>query len=118
MVLFVKIITMMMMVVLEVVVMMLMMTTTMTTMTTTMVTTMTTMMTTMIMTMTLTATMTMTKQCPCSRIVAAAPTIRYLLENEAKAVFLISHLGCPNGQRNEKFSLKVIVEELQKILDR
>ena len=111
MVLFVKIITMMM-------TMTMMMTTTMTTMTTTMVTTMTTMMTTMIMTMTLTATMTMTKQCPCSRIVAAAPTIRYLLENEAKAVFLISHLGCPNGQRNEKFSLKVIVEELQKILDR
>jgi len=48
--------------------------------------------------------------------VAALPTIKYALENGAKSVVLMSHLGRPNGMRNEKFSLKPVAEELKKLL--
>ncbi|HSP41927.1 MAG TPA: phosphoglycerate kinase, partial [Luteolibacter sp.] len=51
------------------------------------------------------------------RIVAALPTIRYALEKGA-AVVLMSHLGRPNGQRVEKFTLKPVAEELSKLLDK
>ncbi len=50
-----------------------------------------------------------------SRIVAALPTIRYLLENQA-AVILASHLGRPGGQANPEFSLRPVAETLSKIL--
>jgi len=49
------------------------------------------------------------------RIVAALPTIQYALEKGA-AVVLMSHLGRPDGQRNEKFSLQPIATELSKLL--
>ncbi|KAG4304286.1 hypothetical protein PORY_002261 [Pneumocystis oryctolagi] len=52
------------------------------------------------------------------RIVESIPTIIYALEKEAKAVILASHLGRPNGQRNEKFSLKPVSEELKRLLGR
>jgi len=51
-----------------------------------------------------------------ARIVAALPTIKYALEQGAKSVVLSSHLGRPDGRRNEKFSLKPVAEELEKQL--
>ena len=50
------------------------------------------------------------------RIVAALPSIRYALENGAKSVVLMSHLGRPDGQRKDKFSLAPVAEELKKQL--
>merc|ERR1711988_797450 len=53
-----------------------------------------------------------------ARIDAALPTIKYALDNGAKSVVLCSHLGRPNGEKNEKFSLapvaKVVEERLGK----
>jgi phosphoglycerate kinase len=49
------------------------------------------------------------------RIAAALPTIKYALEQGA-AVVLMSHLGRPDGQRIEKFSLKPVAAELEKLL--
>jgi phosphoglycerate kinase len=51
------------------------------------------------------------------RIVAALPTIRFALEKGASVV-LMSHLGRPNGQPVEKFTLKPVAEELSKLLDK
>ncbi|KIJ29855.1 hypothetical protein M422DRAFT_36785 [Sphaerobolus stellatus SS14] len=50
------------------------------------------------------------------RIVAALPTIKYALENGAKTVILMSHLGRPDGKVNSKYSLKPVAEEVQKLL--
>ncbi|QPG72836.1 phosphoglycerate kinase [Brettanomyces nanus] len=50
------------------------------------------------------------------RIVAALPTIKYVLDKKPKVVVLASHLGRPNGERNSKFSLKPVSVELQKLL--
>ena len=51
------------------------------------------------------------------RIAAALPTIKFALEKGA-AVVLMSHLGRPDGQKMEKFSLKPIAAELEKLLGR
>jgi len=50
-----------------------------------------------------------------ARIVAALPTIKYALEKGASVV-LASHLGRPDGQVIEKFSLKPVAAELEKVL--
>ena len=50
-----------------------------------------------------------------TRIVAALPTIKYLLENNAK-VILCSHLGRPKGEFNMDYSLKPVAGELSKEL--
>ncbi|AET37575.1 phosphoglycerate kinase Ecym_1341 [Eremothecium cymbalariae DBVPG len=50
------------------------------------------------------------------RIVAALPTIKYVLEQGPKAVVLASHLGRPNGKRDEKYSLAPVADELEKLL--
>ncbi len=50
-----------------------------------------------------------------TRIVAAIPTVKYLLNNNAK-VILCSHLGRPNGVYNEAFSLKIVLPILEKLL--
>ncbi|KFA65650.1 hypothetical protein S40285_09165 [Stachybotrys chlorohalonatus IBT 40285] len=50
------------------------------------------------------------------RIVGAIPTIKHALNNGAKAVILMSHLGRPNGSPNPKYSLKPVVPELEKQL--
>ncbi len=50
-----------------------------------------------------------------ARIVAALPTIKYILEQGASVV-LMSHLGRPDGQRVEKFSLKPVAKKLEELL--
>ncbi len=49
------------------------------------------------------------------RVVAALPTIKYLLDNNAK-VILCSHLGRPKGQVNPEFSMAPVAECLSKYL--
>ena len=50
-----------------------------------------------------------------ARIVAALPTIKYILEQGASVV-LMSHLGRPDGQRVEKFSLTPVAKKLEELL--
>ena len=49
------------------------------------------------------------------RIVAALPTIKYLIENECK-VILCSHLGRPKGEVKPEYSLNIVAAELSKLL--
>src|SRR5471030_1143625 len=49
------------------------------------------------------------------RIVAALPSIKHALASGASVV-LMSHLGRPDGQRIAKFSLKLVADELAKLL--
>lgn len=51
-----------------------------------------------------------------NRITQALPTIKKLQEDGAK-VILISHLGRPNGEYKEEFSLKPVADYLKKELD-
>jgi len=53
-----------------------------------------------------------------ARIVAALPSIQYCLDNGAKSVVLCSHLGRPDGQKNMKFTLAPVAEELKTLLKR
>ena len=50
-----------------------------------------------------------------TRIVAAIPTIKYLLENNC-AIILCSHLGRPKGEFKSEYSLAPVAEELAKLL--
>ncbi|MBR1539912.1 MAG: phosphoglycerate kinase [Clostridia bacterium] len=49
------------------------------------------------------------------RIVAALPTIKYLLENDCK-VILCSHLGRPKGEVKPEFSMDIVAAELTRLL--
>lgn len=51
------------------------------------------------------------------RIVAALPTIKYLLENNSK-VILCSHLGRPKGEVKPEFSLDIVAKELSNLLNK
>lgn len=52
-----------------------------------------------------------------TRIVAALPTIEYLLENNC-AIILCSHLGRPKGEVKPEYSLKPVAKEIEKLLGR
>ncbi|WZL71725.1 phosphoglycerate kinase [Clostridiaceae bacterium 35-E11] len=49
------------------------------------------------------------------RIKGALPTIKYLVNQEAK-VILMSHLGRPKGEPNKKYSLEPVAERLAQLL--
>ena len=50
------------------------------------------------------------------RIVAALPSIKYCLEHGATSVVLMSHLGRPDGLKQDKFSLAPVASELKTLL--
>ena len=50
-----------------------------------------------------------------SRIEAALPTIKYLIENKAK-VILMSHFGRPKGEANPKYTLEPVKIRLEELL--
>jgi len=52
-----------------------------------------------------------------TRIVAALPTIKYLLEQDCK-IILASHLGRPKGEVKPEFSLAPVAKELSKLLNK
>lgn len=52
-----------------------------------------------------------------NRITASIPTIKYLLDNNAKVV-LMSHLGRPKGEPKAEFSLKTVADRLSELLER
>ncbi|NDJ86198.1 MAG: phosphoglycerate kinase [Chloroflexi bacterium] len=48
-----------------------------------------------------------------TRIEAALPTLKYILEQKPRSLILMSHLGRPKGERKPEFSLKPVVPVLQ-----
>lgn len=52
-----------------------------------------------------------------TRISAVKPTLDLIL-NGGGAVILMTHLGRPKGEKNEKYSLKNIIPEIEKVLGR
>jgi len=50
-----------------------------------------------------------------TRIVGALPTLRYLIEHDAK-VIIMSHLGRPNGEAKAEFSLAPVAADLSRQL--
>jgi phosphoglycerate kinase len=51
-----------------------------------------------------------------SRIQASIPTIKYLEENGASEIFLVTHRGRPQGKETEEFRLQPVAEKLAQIL--
>ena len=50
------------------------------------------------------------------RIKAALPTINYCIDHNACSITLVSHLGRPKGEYEEKYSLKHIQKRLERFL--
>ncbi len=53
-----------------------------------------------------------------TRIVAALPTIKYILDQKGTSLILMSHLGRPKGNKKPELSLKPVAKHLEKLLDR
>ena len=53
-----------------------------------------------------------------TRIVGAIPSIKYCLDNGAKSVVLMSHLGRPDGHKQDKFTLKPVLAPLEDLLQK
>lgn len=51
------------------------------------------------------------------RITSSLPTIKYLIENDAK-IILMSHLGRPKGEPNSKFSLGPVAKRMSELLNK
>ena len=51
-----------------------------------------------------------------TRIQAALPTIKYILEQPGASVVIMSHLGRPKGEKKPEFSLAPVAERLGKLL--
>ncbi len=51
-----------------------------------------------------------------TRIKAALPTLKYILEQEGTSLILMSHLGRPKGEREPEFSLEPVSRHLGKLL--
>ena len=51
------------------------------------------------------------------RIRASLPTIEHLLNNGAKRIVLVSHLGRPKGEKKPELSLKPVAEKLSEIIN-
>ncbi|MBM3245861.1 MAG: phosphoglycerate kinase [Candidatus Omnitrophica bacterium] len=51
-----------------------------------------------------------------TRIRATLPTIKYILQGGAKKIILISHLGRPDGKRQDKYSLAPVAARLGELL--
>ncbi|MBF7081677.1 phosphoglycerate kinase [Desulfallas sp. Bu1-1] len=51
-----------------------------------------------------------------TRIVAALPTIKYLVDEKAR-VILMSHLGRPKGKVDERYRMAPVAERLKQLLD-
>ncbi|MDO7253764.1 phosphoglycerate kinase [Helicobacter cappadocius] len=52
-----------------------------------------------------------------TRMREALPTINYCIDNDAKSIILVSHLGRPKG-KDSAFSLKHILKRLERLLDK
>lgn len=52
-----------------------------------------------------------------ARIIAALPTIQYLIDNNAR-VILMSHLGRPKGEAKKEFSLYPVAKKLSELLNK
>jgi len=52
------------------------------------------------------------------RIRATIPTIDLLFQSGARKLILMSHLGRPDGRRQDKFSLQPVVSELKRLTNR
>ena len=50
------------------------------------------------------------------RIRASLPTIQYLLDHGVKRIFIVSHLGRPEGKENLDFTLSPVADRLRKLL--
>ena len=52
-----------------------------------------------------------------TRIQAALPTIKYILEQEGASLIVMSHCGRPKGEKNPDFSLKPTADRLSELID-
>lgn len=50
------------------------------------------------------------------RIQSGLPTIKFLIQNQAKKIIIISHLGRPTGKRDKSLSLHIVAQRLQELL--
>jgi phosphoglycerate kinase len=53
-----------------------------------------------------------------TRIRESLDTIKYAIDQGAKSVTLMSHLGRPNGEKNPKYSLEPITPVLSKLINK